>query len=66
MKTIGTDNQNGKNVCKIFKLKKMMRKGLYEKKRIRSINKRGRWEKHEQLRFLKACLAHGSNWKKVN
>jgi len=26
----------------------------------------GRWGKKEHLRFLKGCLLHGNNWKKVN
>jgi len=25
----------------------------------------GRWEKVEHLKFLKGCLLHGNNWKKV-
>ena len=25
----------------------------------------GNWEKEEHLRFVKACLNHGNNWKKV-
>lgn len=28
--------------------------------------KNGRWEKQEHLKFLKGCLLHGNNWKKVN
>ncbi len=27
--------------------------------------KNGRWEKIEHLKFLKGCLLHGNNWKKV-
>lgn len=27
--------------------------------------KNGRWEKLEHLKFLKGCLIHGNNWKKV-
>lgn len=65
MKRQVTNENPPKNVPKIFKLKKMMRKGLYEKKKIKLVNRRGRWDKHEQLRFTRSCLQHGSNWKKV-
>lgn len=51
---------------KVFKIRKMMRKGLLEKKRIKRINVNGRWEKHEQFRFIKASLEYGSDWKKVS
>ena len=27
--------------------------------------KNGRWEKLEHMKFLKGCLLHGNNWKKV-
>lgn len=65
MKKPDTNENLPQNSQKIFKLKKMMRKGLYEKKKIKQVNKRGRWDRHEKLRFTKACLLHGSNWKKV-
>jgi hypothetical protein len=49
----------------IFKLKKLKRKGMFEKKRIRHINKIGRWTNLEHYRFFNASLKYGCNWKKV-
>lgn len=53
--------------AKIFAIKKMKRNGLLERKqlKLKITLKKGRWTREEHVRFLKACLLHGSKWKKV-
>ena len=46
----------------------MKRNGLLEKKQLKlktSLSK-GRWTREEHIRFIRACLFHGSKWRKVN
>jgi hypothetical protein len=53
---------------KIFKIRKYRRNGLLEKRIMQKNNilKSGRWNREENSAFIRACLKHGTKWKKVN
>ncbi len=52
----------------IFLIKKYHRKGLLEKKIMKTSNNMnmGKWSREEHNKFIRASLKHGTNWKKVN
>lgn len=52
----------------IFKIKKLKRKGLFEKKSmiISNMLGTGKWTSKEKEKFIYSCYVHGPKWKKVN
>lgn len=51
----------------IFRIKKLQRKGLLEKKNMLRTNQlsSGKWTEEEENSFISSCFKYGPNWKLV-
>lgn len=52
----------------IFRIKKLQRKGLLEKKSMQLNNTfiAGKWTQKENEAFIRSCYIHGPQWKQVS
>jgi len=66
--SIGNFRFNTNETKNLFLIKKFKRPILLTKRnlKLQKVFKKGHWTKDEHLRFVRACIFYGKDWKKVN